>query len=51
MCVLSGSYYSCFSIGECPSNPPFLKNNGAEAQKGRGPLFLRNGEIRGHSPT
>ena len=26
------------SIGECPSNSPF-------------PLFLRNGEIRGHSPT
>jgi hypothetical protein len=30
-------------IGECPSNSPFLKDNGA-----RGPLFLRNGEIRGH---
>jgi hypothetical protein len=22
------------SIGECPSNSPFLKNNGAEAPKG-----------------
>jgi hypothetical protein len=33
-------------IGECPSNSPFLKNDGAEAH-----CFLRNGEIRGHSPT
>jgi hypothetical protein len=30
---------------ECTSNSPFLKNNGAEAP------FLRNGELRGHSPV
>ena len=41
MCVLSGSYYSCFSIGECPSNSPFLKNNGAEAQKGPRPIVFK----------
>jgi hypothetical protein len=28
-----------------------LKNNVAEAPWGPIPLFLRNGEIRGHSPT
>jgi hypothetical protein len=25
-------------IGECPSNSPFLKNNGAEAPKGPRPI-------------
>ena len=40
------------SIGECPSNSPFLKNKGAETPKGLRPIdYLRNGEIRGHSPT
>jgi hypothetical protein len=34
-----------FYVGECPRIPPFLKNNGASA-----PLFLRNGELLGHSP-
>ena len=24
-------FTECLSIGECPSNSPFLKNNGAEA--------------------
>jgi hypothetical protein len=49
-------------IGECPSNSPFLKNNGALVSlhflktMGLGPfgasapLFLRNGELLGHSP-
>ena len=36
-------------IGECPSNSPFLKNNGGEFPKGPRPIFLRNGEIRGLS--
>ena len=44
-------FTECLSIGECPSNSPFLKNNGAEAPKGPRPIVLRNGEIRGHSPT
>ena len=42
----SYTYYDNRRIGECSRNSPFHKNNGA-----RGPLFLRNGEIRGHSPT
>ena len=29
------------SIGECPSNSPFLKNNGAEAQKGPRPIVFK----------
>jgi hypothetical protein len=38
-------------IGECPSNSPLLKIMEPRPQRGQGPLFLRNGEIRGHSPT
>jgi hypothetical protein len=29
------------SIGECPSNSPFLKNNGAEAPKGPRPIVFK----------
>jgi hypothetical protein len=29
------------SIGECPSNSPFLKNNGAEAPKGPRPIGFK----------
>ena len=29
------------SIGECPSNSPFLKNNGAEAKKGPRPTVFK----------
>ena len=28
-------------IGECPSNSPFLKNNGAEAPKGQRPIVIK----------
>ena len=28
-------------IGECPSNSPFLKNNGAEAPKGPRPIVFK----------
>ena len=28
-------------IGECPSNSPFLKNNGAEAPKGQRPIVFK----------
>jgi hypothetical protein len=28
-------------IGECPSNSPFLKNNGAEAPKGARPIVFK----------
>ena len=28
-------------IGECPSNYPFLKNNGAEAPKGASPIVFK----------
>ena len=28
-------------IGECPSNSPFLKNNGAEAPKGPRPIGFK----------
>ena len=28
-------------IGECPSNSPVLKNNGAEAPKGPRPIVLK----------
>ena len=28
-------------IGECPSNSPFLKNNGAEAPKGPKPIVFK----------
>ena len=30
-----------FCIGECPSNSPFLKNNGAEAPKGPRPIVFK----------
>ena len=36
-----------FYVGECPRISPFLKNNGPGASV---PLFLRNGELLGHSP-
>ena len=29
------------SIGECPSNSPFLKDNGAEAPKGPRPIVFK----------
>ena len=29
------------SIGECPSNSPFLKNNGAEVPKGLRPIVFK----------
>jgi hypothetical protein len=41
----SSSVSGLVCLGECTNNSPFLKNNGAEAP------FLRNGELRGHSPT
>ena len=28
-------------IGECPSNSPFLKNNGAETPKGARPIVFK----------
>ena len=31
-------YLCTIRIGECPSNSPFLKNNGAEAPKGLRPI-------------
>jgi hypothetical protein len=31
----------CLNIGECPSNSPFLKNNGAEAPKGPKPIVFK----------
>ena len=33
--------WTCISIGECPSNSPFLKNNGAEAPKGMRPIVFK----------
>ena len=36
------SYYLCkLCIGECPSNSPFLKNNGAEAPKDPRPIDFK----------
>jgi hypothetical protein len=32
------------SIGECPSNSPFLKNNGAEAPKRPRPIVFKESE-------
>ena len=32
---------STFSYGECPSNSPFLKNNGAEVPKGPRPIVFK----------
>ena len=29
------------SIGECPNNSPFLKNNGGEAPKGPRPIVFK----------
>jgi hypothetical protein len=34
-----------FYVGECPRISPFFKKQWASA-----PLFLRNGELLGHSP-
>jgi hypothetical protein len=32
---------SCKCIGECPSNSPFLKTNGAEAPRGPMPIVFK----------
>jgi hypothetical protein len=32
---------SRFCIGKCPSNSPFLKNNGAEPPKGPRPIVFK----------
>jgi hypothetical protein len=41
---------SVLRIGECPTLHS-LKIMEPRPRRGRVPLFLRNGEIRGHSPT
>ena len=33
--------YTCLCIGECPSNSPFLKNNGAEAPEWQRPIVFK----------
>jgi hypothetical protein len=38
--TFSGDFLA-FRIGECPSNSPFLKNNGAEAPKGPSPIVFK----------
>jgi hypothetical protein len=35
------SFLHCVCIGECPSNSPFLKNNGVEAPKGPRPIVFK----------
>jgi hypothetical protein len=35
------NYIFTLSIGECPSNSPFLKNNGADAPYGPRPIVFK----------
>jgi hypothetical protein len=44
MCIYSTLFDDHLRIGECPSNSPFLKNNGAEAPKGPRPIGFKEME-------